>query len=174
MLVGRPSGLALAEPPRFQPTPPMTAKSFALAFGVAVIFPLLVHYGVCTFSPEPRLQDFEPKGQFDFMDATRAQRREQQAERTRANTEWQEAHDRFELHLFAVAAPLGAAAILCGAFLRVQAIGAGLIFGGVFSVLNGYIRYWSNLPNGLRFSSLLVAFAVLVFVGYKKLDKSPA
>ena len=36
----------------------MLAKKFALAFGIAVVFPAMLHYGVATFSPEPRWQDY--------------------------------------------------------------------------------------------------------------------
>jgi hypothetical protein len=45
------------------------------------------------------------------------------------------------------------------------------MFGGIFSVCDGYISYWSELSDALRFISLVVAFLVLIFVGYKKLEK---
>ncbi len=32
----------------------MLAKKFALAFGIAVLLPFLVYYGVSTFSPPPK------------------------------------------------------------------------------------------------------------------------
>ena len=35
----------------------MLAKKFALGFGIAIILPMLVHYGVSTFSPAPQWQD---------------------------------------------------------------------------------------------------------------------
>jgi hypothetical protein len=45
-----------------------------------------------------------------------------------------------------------------------------LMFGGVFSVAEGYMSSWSELPDGLKFGSLLAAFIVLLFVGYWKLE----
>jgi hypothetical protein len=35
----------------------MLAKKFALGFGIAVIMPMMIHYGVSTFSHEPKWED---------------------------------------------------------------------------------------------------------------------
>ena len=77
----------------------------------------------------------------------------------------------FEKHLFAVAVPLGLITVIIGAFLSAPAIGAGLMFGGIFSVCDGYFNYWSELSAQLKFSSLLAALIVLLVVGYRKLEK---
>jgi hypothetical protein len=45
------------------------------------------------------------------------------------------------------------------------------MFGGIFSVCDGYFNYWSELSAQLKFSSLLAAFIVLLVVGYRKLEK---
>ena len=66
--------------------------------------------------------------------------------------------------------PFGIAAIIAGAVVSIQAIGAGLIFGGIFALTTGYIGYWYHLQDWMRFLSLLAAFCLLVFVGYKKLN----
>jgi hypothetical protein len=150
----------------------MNLKNLALTVGVAVIFPMLVHYGVCVFSPEPKWADYRTGEYFDFAHASKEEIRQHQAEQKAAQAELKAATTKFEFRLFAVAAPLGVAAILIGACLRVQAIGSGLIFGGIFSLCNGYLRYWSNLPDTLRFLSLAVGFVVLILVGYRKLGRS--
>ena len=72
-----------------------------------------------------------------------------------------------------MAAPAGIAAIVVGSFLSVQAIGAGLIFGGIFTITDGYCWYWTELEDWMRFLSLLIAFVVLVVIGYKKLNEKP-
>ena len=77
----------------------------------------------------------------------------------------------FEKHLFVVAVPLGLITLVVGAFLSVPAIGTGLMFGGIFSVFDGYFNYWSELSAQLKFFSLLAAFIVLLIVGYRKLEK---
>jgi len=45
------------------------------------------------------------------------------------------------------------------------------MFGGIFSVCDGYFNYWSELSAQPKFSSLLAAFIVLLVVGYRKLEK---
>ena len=45
------------------------------------------------------------------------------------------------------------------------------MFGGIFLLLDGYCNYWSELADSMRFLSLLAAFIVLMYIGYKKLAK---
>jgi len=139
----------------------MIAKKFALAFGIAVVFPAMIHYAVSSFSPEPRWQDYHVAPLIDSNSA----------EYQKKDAEYKAAEKGFEKHLFAVAVPLGLITIIVGAFLGVQAIGTGLMFGGIFSVSDGYFNYWSELSAQLKFSSLLAAFIVLLVVGYRKLEK---
>ena len=61
--------------------------------------------------------------------------------------------------------------IACRAFFLSPAIGAGLMFGGIFSVCDGYFNYWSELSATLKFFSLLAAFVVLIVVGYRKIER---
>jgi hypothetical protein len=134
----------------------MLSKKFALGFGIAIALPLLIYYGVSTFSPPPKWQDYQPKGTFVREEQERlAQQYHVQAQR-------------FARHLFFVATPLGIAAIIFGAVTAVEAIGTGLMFGGIFTVIEGYFWYWSELPPWMRFLSLLVAFGILIFIGYRQ------
>jgi hypothetical protein len=66
--------------------------------------------------------------------------------------------------------PIGLAALLAGSFLRVHAIGTGLMFGGIFSIADGYFNYWSELNDALKFASMAAAFVILLLVGYTKLE----
>src|SRR4051794_2288692 len=126
----------------------MIAKKFALAFGIAVVFPAMIHYGVSTFSPEPRWQEYHVTPLIDSNSA----------EYQRKDVEYKAAEKLFEKHLFAVAVPLGLVTVIGGAILAVPAIGTGLMFGGIFSVTDGYFNYWSELSASLKFSSLVAAF----------------
>jgi len=148
----------------------MLAKKIALGIGLAIIFPMMIHYGVSTFFPEPKWSDYNVQGIYDPQ-ATPEQKHQKQVEQQQKQEQRRAATKQFQKHLFFVAIPLGLAAILCGAFMRVQATGTGLMFGGIFSIGNGYFNYWSELADGLRFASLLAAFLVLLFVGYKKIEK---
>ena len=139
----------------------MLAKRFALALGIAIVFPAMIHFGVSMFSPEPRWKDYHVTS---LNDSNSAERQKEEAE-------YQAAEKIFEKHLFAVAVPLGLITMIVGAFLPRPAIGTGLMFGSIFSVCDGYFNYWTDLSPQLKFFSLLAAFIVLLAVGDRKLEK---
>lgn len=110
----------------------MLAKKFAVGFGVAIILPMLVHYGVSTFSPRPKWQDYQMEDYYQrHKDASPEEKTRLKEERDRLNQERDKHRKRFERHLFFVAVPIGIAALIFGAIASVQAIGTGLMFGGI-------------------------------------------
>jgi len=150
----------------------MLAKKFALGFGIAIIFPIMVHYGVSTFVPSPKWQDRYSNSYYqDYSKATPEEKAKLDQERKQRDMEWTTKEKRFQGVLFSVAVPLGIAAIIIGSLAAIQAIGTGLMFGGIFLLLDGYCNYWSELADSMRFLSLLLAFIVLMYIGYKKLAK---
>jgi len=150
----------------------MLAKKFALGFGIAIILPMLVHYGVSTFSPSPKWEDrYGTYSYQKYQNATPEEKIKLDEERDAAEKRWHSQEKIFQRHLFLVAVPVGLAAIIIGALSLIQAIGTGLMFGGIFTLIDGYCWYWSELQDWMRFLSLLVAFIVLVFIGYRKLAK---
>ena len=149
----------------------MLAKKFALAFGVAVIFPMLVHYGVSTYSPAPKWENYRDTS-YDYekyRKATDEEKVKLDQERRQRDDERRRHEKRFQRHLFFVATPVGILAIIFGSLTPVQAVGTGLMFGGIFTVTEGYCLYWSELADWMRFLSLLVTFVILIFIGYRKL-----
>lgn len=143
----------------------MIARLFAINFGIAIIFPLLIYYGVSTFSPAPKWNDYHEQIVYTpnaSHDELVARQQKQKAE----NDAFADASRAFSLRLLCVAAPLGYAAILLGASRLVAVFGPGLMFGGIFAVTDGYWSHWSFLPDWTRFLSLLLALAVLVLVSY--------
>ena len=150
----------------------MLAKKFALGFGIAVIFPMMIHYGVSTFVHEPRWRDYYTENYYrSYENATPQEKAKLAVERTQKEKQRREAEKRFQRSLFLVAAPAGIIAIIAGSLMSIQSIGTGLMFGGIFSLLDGYFNFWSELADSMRFLSLLVAFIVLVFIGYRKLAR---
>jgi uncharacterized membrane protein YphA (DoxX/SURF4 family) len=144
----------------------MLGRQIAIGFGIALIFPLLVYYGVSTFYPAPKYQTVTETLTPQSTPEERRVYAEQQRQR---RDEYNAAARNFARILVMVAAPLGIAAILIGAYYRVSAIGTGLIFGGIFSVVGGYWHYWSYLEDWIRFVSLLAGFAILLFIGLRRL-----
>ena len=148
----------------------MLAKRIALGFGIAIVFPMLLHYGVSTWTPQPKWNLYDLQQPYNPQ-ATAEEKAQQQAELQKTADQRHIAETRFQQHLFAVAVPLGLVALLVGAFLRLPATGTGLMFGGIFSICDGYFNYWSELADILKFVSLLIAFILLLFLGYRRLEK---
>jgi hypothetical protein len=146
----------------------MLARQIAIGFGIAIIFPLLVYYGVSIFYPPPKSEDFYKTDCALGATATTEQRRECAEKRRIEGQAYVAAVREFSRRLVLFAAPLGITAILVGAYLPLYAIGTGLIFGGIFAVAFGYWGYWSYLEDWVRFISLLVGFVILLFVGYRR------
>ena len=149
----------------------MLARQIAIGFGIAAIFPLLIYYGVSTFYPPPRYTNVVTATLVQPHDPTPEQRKEyedRRLERKKQEDTFKAAARDFARVLVFVSTPLGVAAILIGAYVTLHSIGTGLIFGGILSVTWGYWSYWQYLDDWVRFVSLLVGFAVLLFVGYRR------
>ncbi|MBF0384432.1 MAG: hypothetical protein HQL27_01035 [Candidatus Omnitrophica bacterium] len=153
----------------------MLAKKFALGFGIAVLLPMVVHYGVSTFNPAPKWRNYYQYEYYNNYEeeknASPEEKAKKQAEIQKKDEDYRKAQNSFGKSLFLVAIPVGLAAIIFGSLTAVQAIGTGLMFGGIFTIIDGYCWYWSELQDWMRFVSLLVAFIVLIYIGYRKMAK---
>lgn len=133
---------------------------------------MLVYYGVVTFYPPPKYEAIITAVAVPQPNGTPEERREYQEQRQKQQEQQQAyraAAKDFAKVLLVVGAPVGVAAILIGAYLALHSIGTGLIFGGIFTVTLGYWNYWQYLDDWIRFVSLLAGFAILIFVGYRRI-----
>lgn len=145
------------------------AKQFAVGFGIAVLLPLTVWYGVHLFHPPPERKEYFPE---EFA-APRQAPAEPVEVTEKARKDREERTERFEQaerlyyrDLFYVAYPVGLLAFVVGTFLRVQAVGAGFMFGGLFALGEGCYCYWDKMGDTMRFGSLVLALAVVVALGW--------
>jgi hypothetical protein len=143
------------------------AKRFAIGFGIAVALPVFINVGVDMVSKAPVYSDYHhgtSENAFETRNpAQQAQFDKDQAAYDRAETIYQD-------RLFAVAVPVGLVAIIIGSMLGATAVSPGLMFGGIFSVIEGFEFCWDKVPEPVRFVSLLVTLALLVYVGMKRID----
>jgi hypothetical protein len=151
----------------------MLAKKFALAFGIAMLMPFLVYYGVSSFSPAPRYEQTTYNDiQYD-NDATKTEREKARKINEQKQEEFKKKQKHFQRHLFYVAAPLGLISLIVGSVLAVPAVGTGLMFGGVFTFTEGFTYNWSEIRDSLKFVLLLLTFVILIWIGYVKLSTKP-
>jgi hypothetical protein len=161
----------------------MLARKLILGFGFAVLMPMLIHYGIDVFVPTPswrhepsadyqkiyRLREDEKRAASESERVKiRAQIDQLQSQQDARTTARQEQSGR--IHFF-VGAPIGIVVTLIGSFIRAQAIGGGLMLGGIFTFTGGCAWYWADLSRPGRFAVLLVAFVVLLWVGYQRLSE---
>ncbi len=152
----------------------MLARKIILGFGFAAVLPLLVHYGIEAFHASipsleayaeiARLRQREGEASGDEQVQLRDQRERMEAE---LGTQ-QRASSR--LHFF-IGAPLGIAVTVAGSLVGAPAIGGGLMLGGIFTFTEGCFYRWGDLEPVGRFLVLLVAFAVLLWIGYQRLHE---
>lgn len=79
--------------------------------------------------------------------------------------------EQYTRNLFIVAGISGIVGIIIGVLITVESVGAGLIGGGILSLLYGIIVYWNFAENLLRVLILGIALGVLVWLGYNKFGK---
>lgn len=152
----------------------MLARQIVVGFGIAAIFPWLIYYGLSTFYPPPKTQDFYGSAPYQPLPptATAEERKTFAAEQARKREAFSAAANAFARVLFTISTALGVAAILVGAYLRPNSIGAGLILGGISSLALGYWGYAQYLDDWVRFVSLLAGFVALLFVGFRQLARA--
>lgn len=152
----------------------MLAKKIAVGLGVAILLPLVIYFGVRSVVPAPEHDEYVKRPTYmvplpEDVEERSAELQRREEEREVQEAAYDAAAKDFARALFYVSAPLGIIAILAGAIPKVPAVGAGLIFGGILSVTNGYVHYWAYLEDWTRFVSLTTALIVLLFIGYRQL-----
>ena len=158
----------------------MLARKIILGFGFAVVVPLLVYYGVDIFYPAPDMKKhYEEMNRLEMeklQDQSGTAKTQIQARRDGMQQAFDAQKEQSERVHFFIGAPLGILITLLGSFVRAQAIGGGLMLGGICTFTNGCYPYWTDLSRPGRFFILLVAFAVLLWIGYQRLAelKQPA
>lgn len=69
--------------------------------------------------------------------------------------------------LFLIAVIIGILGIIAGAVLfSVEAVGAGLMGGGLLSIIYGNVRYWEFLDKVMKFVLLFIGLLILIGLGY--------
>jgi hypothetical protein len=146
----------------------MLGRHLAIGLGIAIILPLLIYYGVATVDSPPRYADYVKT---NVVAAAPEERQAQILQMQSEQKAFQAAERDFARVLFYVAVPLGYVAILASGFLPISAVSTGLLFGGIFIVIDGHWTYWSFIADWQRFVSLLIAGAIIAAIAYRKAPK---
>ena len=149
------------------------AKKIVLGFGIAIVFAALTHYGICTFFPKPKWEDYKVPNYYERHKrasneekiALEKEKNEKEELRKKDQQEWATKY-------FYIGLPIGILAVIIGAFIKLPAIGSGLLAGGILVLIESYGHYWLHMPDAPKFVSLIIVFILLLWVGYKKVEKT--
>ncbi len=85
--------------------------------------------------------------------------------------EFKEESDIYERNVFFANLIIGIGIFVIGFFLAIEAVSSGLMGGGVIMTVYGTIRYWGSLSDIWRTLILGISLVILIWLGYKKLNK---
>lgn len=151
-------------------------KKFALGSAVALVFPVMVYYGIETFTERPFYSDYVTIGEAWRWDNNANGNPEEYKEKSEEYNKQKQAYsEAVESHAtvaFIVWMVFGFAAIAGGIFLAIPAVSTGFMWGGTFSVLTGYMEYLAYMSDAMMFVSAVLALIGFVIIAYKKFGKS--
>ncbi len=182
----------------------MKLRERILAIAIAILLVIFVYYGIQTFYPEPKYNNYcnssivKPyapayegnaslcKPVFDRNQQNETQCADQGGiTRYTMNSNgcsvatscdmcskhYNDAMEYYNGNVFIATIIIGIIAVVLGAvFLSLESVGSGIMGGGVITLIYGTLRYWGSLSDLVRFVILGVALAILIWLGYKKLQ----
>jgi hypothetical protein len=166
-------------------------KKGALSLGILLMMNLFFNTGISVFNPSPVYEDFCPNEMWsdqavceeyggtwvmadesDDAQISDLQLKEWgncQEEKSCWDSH-EEAREPLEKINFFVLAGLGVLSLVIGAWISMpSAVANGLMFGGVLSILIGWMRSFSYLDDLAHFVISGIFFVILVLLGIKKL-----
>ncbi|MBN2095653.1 MAG: hypothetical protein JW727_06390 [Candidatus Aenigmarchaeota archaeon] len=85
--------------------------------------------------------------------------------------DFEAANEIYRRNFFVASAFLGIIVlVLGGAVLKLENVGAGIMGGGLLVILYGIVKYWGLATDMIKFLMTGIALAVLLWLGYKKLN----
>ncbi len=81
----------------------------------------------------------------------------------------------FSKNVFLISVPVGVILIaIGGALFALESVGAGIMLGGIITLIYGASRYWPNAGNAFKFGISLAGLIIVIILAYwlnKKLDE---
>jgi|GEM_PF-2861062 len=137
----------------------VTIRNVSIGLGILILLPLAVNVGIDLVNPLPDREQFTTT-----MPKTRYSSKEESVINQEA---YDAAIQTYRKNYFYISTVFGLASIVIGTFISVPFLGTGFILGGVVCLTFGYVMYWNMIHKAIKFISLLLAIAFLVFMGYR-------
>ena len=165
----------------------MDIKSKLLSIAIGIVLVFFVFYGIETFHPEPKWEDFcgEPRAQklLQTEESCLSEGGQWTPQEVRCITEpcpqgfcdadftcrtqYDDIKELYDKDIFIAGLIIGAILFVVGYVLAQEAVGAGILGGSILTLFVTLTRYWDHLHDTWRFLILGVILAILIWVGYK-------
>ncbi|MEK6914668.1 MAG: hypothetical protein AABW83_03385 [Nanoarchaeota archaeon] len=163
-------------------------KAFILSIVIAIVLSSFVIYLVESFHPNPKWEDYcgEIRYPKTVSDKGVPENITQEICEKNEGAKWmngycdyeytcrqnhENASEKHRFIVFLVVVPVGLVAVSLGIFLALPSVSSGLMLGGVFLTIYGTSNYWDKFSNWIKVLILGVVLVVLIWLGYKKLEK---
>ncbi|MDP7323429.1 MAG: hypothetical protein QF632_01560 [Candidatus Woesearchaeota archaeon] len=87
------------------------------------------------------------------------------------NITYETARDAYQKKVFIITLIIGLIAIIGGTAAKVNALGTGLMGGGLLLIIFGTLQYWDGLQDYAQLIILGIVLAILIFIAHKKFTK---
>lgn len=160
-------------------------KNIVLGIAILILTIFVTVYGISTVFPEPKYEDFCPQvttqeyidnearclelgGQWTEYSPKPVDNLEGYCDRDfTCRQTYEDAAEKRDRNAFLLALPIGIAIIAIGAwFFGLEAVGAGLMGGGIGTLIYGAGGYWRYTENWARFLISLVGLVLIIWFSY--------
>ena len=151
-------------------------RKLAVWLAITSLLPLVAYFGAAALFTPPENESYDNTRNSlneQINSAAAADKPALRAKLDKLEKDHVDANRRFALGSFWVAYCLGMVAAAIGLFVPAQAIGAGLMFGGIFAVAGGCYNAWDGIGRWLRFGALLFALLVFLTLSILRFRKQP-
>lgn len=169
---------------------PSKWKNNLLAIAIAIVLTAFIFYGVYTFYEYPDNNKYCPiENNYKFINSSDEciandglwnPNQVRYAEEksipngycdlsTKCSEKYNTDNNIYKKNVFMIAVVLGLIALIGGIFVSYRSVSGGLMGGGILTLIVGILQYWSELGDTLRFITLGIVLAILIYVGVKKL-----
>lgn len=173
----------------------MKVKRVILSIAIAIIFALFVGFGISTFYENPEYEDFcdtdfrgvlntsatceAAGGKWTTVESAAPVPKDIESGKTTGycdrdfycREDFETAEEKYDKNVFIITLVVGILTIIASVLLKLPSVSSGLMAGGAITIIYGVIRYWRHSTDLLRFIILGVVLIILIWLGYKKLNK---
>ena len=149
------------------------AKKIILGFGIAVVFVAVVHYGFYAFFPRPNQENYQIKNYWErYNGASLGEKVALEREKNAKDKLFKEARQGWAGKYFYIGLSIGILVVIIASLVKSPSVGSGLLAGGILVLIESYGHYWGYMPNVSKFLSLCAVFIILVWLGYRRIERS--